>query len=102
HDEDSVSNADYEAVENAIYERITGVPVQYIVGHQEFYGRDFSVNPAVLIPRPETEYIIDSVLETNPKADSRIIDVGTGSGCIAVTLALELPGARVFASDISE
>ena len=102
HDDANVSDTDYDKIENATYERIIGVPVQYIVGHQEFYGRDFSVNPAVLIPRPETEYIIDSVLESNPKADSRIIDVGTGSGCIAVTLALELSGARVFASDISE
>src|SRR5438874_8131716 len=76
--------------------------MQYIVGHQEFYGRDFLVNPTVLIPRPETEYIIESVLQSHPAADARIIDVGTGSGCIAVTLALELPSATVFAGDISE
>src|SRR6185369_1148887 len=69
---------------------------------QEFYGRDFIVNRDVLIPRPETEYIIESVLASKPQANSRIIDVGTGSGCIAITLALELPGATVFAGDISE
>jgi release factor glutamine methyltransferase len=102
HDDREISSDDYAALENAIYERIGGVPVQYIVGHQEFYGRDFIVNPSVLIPRPETEYIIAAVLESHPAPNSRIIDVGTGSGCIAITLALELPEARVWASDISE
>ena len=102
HDEVEVSPDTADALENAIYERISGVPVQYIVGHQEFYGRDFLVNPSVLIPRPETEYIIESVLESKPAAESRIIDVGTGSGCIGITLSLELPKATVFASDISE
>src|SRR5207244_3049146 len=90
HDDRVINDAEYSALENAIYERISGVPVQYIVGHQEFYGRDFIVNPSVLIPRPETEYIIESVLEFNP-SNVRIIDVGTGSGCIAATLALEIP-----------
>ncbi len=85
-----------------ISRRISGVPLQYIVGHQEFYGRDFVVNPSVLIPRPETEFIVESVLETRPPANSRIVDVGTGSGCIAITLALELPKATVVASDISQ
>jgi release factor glutamine methyltransferase len=102
HDDAGVSSSEYETLETAIYERISGVPVQYIVGHQEFYGRDFVVNSSVLIPRPETEYIIESVLESKPRPDSRIIDVGTGSGCIGVTLALELTKATVFASDISE
>src|SRR5690242_15488120 len=99
HDDRAISEPEYAALENAIYDRINGVPVQYIVGHQEFYGRDFLVNPSVLIPRPETEYIIESVLEA-ARPDPRIIDVGTGSGCIAVTLALELPSATVFAGDI--
>src|SRR5262249_34447748 len=70
--------------------------------HQEFYGRDFTVNPSVLIPRPETEYIIEAALESHVPAGARVIDVGTGSGCIAVTLALELPNVVVFAGDISE
>ena len=95
HDDQEVSDAAYDVLENAIYERISGVPMQYIVGHQEFYGRDFLVNPTVLIPRPETEYIIESVLQSHPAADARIIDVGTGSGCIAITLALELPSADI-------
>jgi release factor glutamine methyltransferase len=102
HDDREVSDEEYSALENAVYERISGVPVQYIVGRQEFYGRDFIVNPSVLIPRPETEFIVESVLQSNPPSNARIIDVGTGSGCIATTLALELPGATVFASDISE
>jgi release factor glutamine methyltransferase len=101
HDERPISDSEYSTLENAIYERISGVPVQYIVGHQEFYGRNFIVDSSVLIPRPETEFIIETVLEGRPPAHSRIIDVGTGSGCIAVTLALELPTAAVFATDIS-
>jgi release factor glutamine methyltransferase len=102
HDDSQVSDENYSTLEDAIYERISGVPVQYIVGHQEFYGRDFRVNPSVLIPRPETEYIVEAALESDVPAGARVIDVGTGSGCIAVTLALELPNVVVFAGDISE
>jgi release factor glutamine methyltransferase len=101
HDEREISETEYAALDDAINKRIRGVPLQYIVGHQEFYGRDFIVNPSVLIPRPETEFVIESVLEARPAAHSRIIDIGTGSGCIAVTLALELPTSTVFATDIS-
>jgi len=102
HGECEIGGEEYQSLKSAIYERLSGVPVQYIIGHQEFYGRDFVVNPSVLIPRPETEFIVESVLENTSASDARIIDVGTGSGCIAVTLALELPNAEVFASDISE
>ncbi len=102
HDDEPLPPAICEKIENAIGERISGVPVQYIVGHQEFYGRDFLVNPSVLIPRPETEHIIEAVLETGHSPNTRIIDVGTGSGCIGTTLALELPHSSVFAADISE
>jgi release factor glutamine methyltransferase len=102
HDDRPVDDDTSASIENAVYDRINGVPVQYIVGHQEFYGRDFIVTPAVLIPRPETEYIIESVRETGPSDTSRILDIGTGSGCIAATLALEFPTATVFAGDISE
>lgn len=101
HDDRVLTLAEYQALEDAVYERLSGVPLQYIIGRQEFYGRYFHVSPAVLIPRPETEHIIEAVLEMRP-ASPRIIDVGTGSGCISVTLALEIPGAEVFASDISE
>lgn len=80
-------------------ERLNGKPTQYITRKQEFYGRDFSVAPGVLIPRPETEHVIERVLEFG-RIDGPIIDVGTGSGCIAITLSLELK-RRVFAVDIA-
>lgn len=102
HDDRALTEIESQSLEDALYDRISGTPLQYIVGRQEFYGRDFHVNPAVLIPRPETEHIIESVLELRPADGSRILDVGTGSGCIAVTLALEVKGGEVFASDISE
>jgi release factor glutamine methyltransferase len=90
-----------------IEERSTGKPTQYITGHQEFWGLDFEVNPDVLIPRPETEHAVERVLELArrtglPKeARLRIVDVGTGSGCIALALASELPRAILFGADIS-
>jgi release factor glutamine methyltransferase len=80
-------------------------PIQYILGETEFYGRTFSVNSAVLIPRPETELLIHEILShlKNQNYDApRILDIGTGSGCIAVVLALEVPRAIVHATDISE
>jgi release factor glutamine methyltransferase len=88
--------------DEAIGERSTGKPAQYITGHQEFWGMDLIVSPAVLIPRPETEHVVETVLElARLKQATRIIDVGTGSGCIALALAAELPWARVEAVDIS-
>lgn len=83
-----------------LHERIQGKPTQYITKEQEFYGRPFRVSPAVLIPRPETEHVVETVLRLAPTARD-IVDVGCGSGAIAATLALELPGARVRATDIS-
>jgi len=90
----------------ALVERSRGVPAQYITGHQEFWGIDLIVSPAVLIPRPETEHVIETVLELeahsrSPEAESHIADVGTGSGCIALALAKELPEAEIHATDIS-
>jgi len=88
--------------DEAIAERSTGKPAQYITGHQEFWGMDLIVSPAVLIPRPETEHVVETVLElARAKQAPRIVDVGTGSGCIALALAAELPSARVEAADIS-
>ena len=106
HDDRVLTDDEAQALEDRLYDRISGVPLQYIVGRQEFYGRYFEVNPAVLVPRPETEYIIEAVLEAlgaseRPLRPPSIIDVGTGSGCLAVTLALEIQGATVFATDIS-
>jgi release factor glutamine methyltransferase len=80
-------------------------PVQYILREAAFYGRIFTVSPAVLIPRPETEELVRMVINfarQTGRANTRIIDIGTGSGCIAVTLALELPNTKIFATDISE
>jgi release factor glutamine methyltransferase len=82
-----------------LHERMQGKPTQYITGHQEFYGREFRVTPDVLIPRPETEHVIETALARSRNATS-ILDIGTGSGAIAVTLALET-SARVVATDIS-
>jgi release factor glutamine methyltransferase len=100
--DDRVLNADeQQCIEDALYERVSGVPVQYIVGRQEFFGRYFNVSPSVLIPRPETEFIVEAVLGLQPPDGADILDVGTGSGCIGITLALELPKARVTATDVS-
>ena len=91
----------------ALAERIRGVPAQYITGHQEFWGLDFIVTAAVLIPRPETEHVVETVLELAAECSHtsvpavRIADIGTGSGCIAVALAHELTHSEVYATDIS-
>ncbi|MDR1880898.1 MAG: peptide chain release factor N(5)-glutamine methyltransferase [Tannerellaceae bacterium] len=77
-------------------------PIQYIIGHTRFYGLPFHVDPSVLIPRPETEELADHVLRDFRDGRMRVLDIGTGSGCLAVTLAKYLPHAGVFAVDISE
>jgi release factor glutamine methyltransferase len=82
-----------------LHERLKGKPTQYITGRQEFYGRDFRVTPDVLIPRPETEHLVEAAI-ARIKPNDLVLDVGTGSGAIAITLALETR-ARVFATDIS-
>ena len=89
--------------DEALAERSRGVPSQYITGHQEFWGLDFIVSPAVLIPRPETEHLIETVLDLARGMHApEIVDVGTGSGCIALALAHELPTARIHATDLSD
>ena len=84
--------------------RAAGTPVQYLTGVQEFWGLEFEVTPDVLIPRPETEHVVEAALALAAARKSetlRIADVGTGSGCLAVALATELPRARIFATDVS-
>jgi release factor glutamine methyltransferase len=89
-----------------VADRATGKPTQYITGHQEFWGLDFEVTPDVLIARPETEHLVETVLElargeSCGDAEVRIADVGTGSGCIALALASELPRGVIYGIDIS-
>lgn len=89
--------------EAAILEHVeAGIPVQHLTGYEMFYGRKFQVNKNVLIPRPETEELVQHVIETVGQQPVNIVDVGTGSGIIAITLALELPQVTVYATDISK
>jgi release factor glutamine methyltransferase len=103
HPERTLSEEDQQRYDTALGQRATGIPAQYITGHQEFWGLDFIVSPAVLIPRPETEHLIEAVLDlTRGMHAPEIVDVGTGSGCIALALAHELPTARIHATDLSD
>jgi release factor glutamine methyltransferase len=85
-----------------VQRRSTGDPTQYLTGKREFYGRSFQVDPRVMIPRPETELLVERVLrELPPERPCRLLDLCTGSGCIAITIAAERPGASVWATDLS-
>src|SRR5580693_7747741 len=114
HPEATLDIADAEKYLALIARRAAGEPTQYLTGKQEFWGREFEVTPAVLIPRPETEHVMEVALarlgerglrihmDTGaPRERLRVADVGTGSGCLAVALAYELPHADVYATDIS-
>lgn len=103
HAEDELSEEDIEAFGDYLQWRGRGKPLQYITGNQEFFGLDFEVTTDVLIPRPETELLIETALKLIPPENQAayICDVGTGSGCIAITLLHERPGARAVAIDIS-
>jgi release factor glutamine methyltransferase len=102
HPERSLTADEQSRYEDALSQRSRGVPAQYITGHQEFWGLDLIVSPSVLIPRPETEHVIETVLDLARDVPApRIVDVGTGSGCIALALAKELPHAEIHAVDIS-
>jgi release factor glutamine methyltransferase len=99
HPEHELSDVEWLHYGRYLHERLQGKPTQYITGRQEFYGREFRVTPDVLIPRPETEHVVETALRLAGGA-SRILDVGCGSGNLAVTLRLET-GATAWASDIS-
>jgi release factor glutamine methyltransferase len=102
HGERTLTTDEIARYDDALQERARGVPAQYITGHQEFWGMDLIVSPAVLIPRPETEHVIETVLElAREQPPQRVVDVGTGSGCIALALAKELPRAEIYATDLS-
>lgn len=111
HPEEALDAASLERYFALVERRIAGTPTQYLTGKQEFWGLEFHVEPGVLIPRPETEHIVEVALERigRPRREDastrgkglRIVDVGTGSGCLAVALAHEWPGAEVFGTDIS-
>lgn len=102
HREDAVAPAVSEKMSALVGRRAAGEPIAYLTGVREFYGRDFVVTPDVLIPRPETELLVDVAKEKLFASDAaQILDLGAGSGCLAVTLALELPWAHVVAVDVS-
>ena len=108
HPERELTPDEQSNFDEVIRERARGCPTQYITGHQEFWGLDLLVSPAVLIPRPETEHVVETVLELvkeypfDGPGRLKLVDVGTGSGCIALALASELPHAEIHACDISE
>lgn len=99
HAEDRVADDSLNQLREFVERRAAGEPLQYITGVQDFYGREFRVTPDVLIPRPETELLVEAALEVSN--GEFICDVGTGSGCIALTLLCERPGARAVAVDKS-
>ncbi len=102
HDRDAVSSEQIDRFAALVVRRRAGEPVAYITGVREFYGHDFNVAPAVLIPRPETELLVEWALERIlPGANLRVLDLGTGSGCIAISIALARPHALVVALDNS-
>jgi release factor glutamine methyltransferase len=100
-DRDEVDPAAAARFREILERRLTGEPVAYLFGEREFYGRPFQVDRRVLIPRPETEHLIELALAEKLPDRPWILDVGTGSGILAVTLALEIPEARVVATDLS-
>jgi len=94
------AEVDEHVIDEQVRRRAAGEPLQYIRGRCDFYGREFLVDERVLIPRPETEILVEQAIKRAPRG-ARVVDVGTGSGCIAISLALERPDLRVIGVDIS-
>ncbi len=104
HPEQEIDDAARELVRDLVRRRAGGEPLQYLTGEQEFYGLAFRVTPAVLVPRPETEFLVEqaiALMRRRASAGVRFADIGTGSGCIAVSAARHVPGALGWAVDIS-
>ena len=102
HPERELTKEEQVRYDEVIAQRAGDVPSQYITGHQEFWGLDFLVSPAVLIPRPETEHLVETVLKLASEVPGpRIVDVGTGSGCIALALAHEVKSAEIYGVDLA-
>lgn len=102
HHQDSINESVLSTFFLKVKERCRGKPLQYITGQQEFYGLDFEVTPDVLIPRPETELIVEETLKQVSEKPLTLVDVGTGSGCLAVTLAKNLAQGKIWAIDLSD
>jgi release factor glutamine methyltransferase len=100
-DQEAVAPETERRFRERLARRAVGEPVAYLVGHREFYGRTYFVDGRVLVPRPETEHLVEIALTLPLPTRARVLDLGTGSGCIAVTLAAERPGWEVFATDLS-
>jgi release factor glutamine methyltransferase len=101
--DEPLSDAERAVMRDLTKRRAKSEPVAYLVGHREFFSLDFRVTPDVLIPRPDTETLVVELIDAaKPLESPRILDIGTGSGCIAVAAAVNLPSARVTASDVSE
>jgi release factor glutamine methyltransferase len=100
----SLSGLELEPLREKVRRRAEGEPLQHLLGHWDFYGRTFKTDKRALIPRPETELLVDTLLKevTKGEPSTRLVDVGTGSGVLAITLALERPELEVFALDLSE
>jgi len=101
HLDDPIAPVQLARLQELLRLRESGQPIAYLLGYREFYGRLFQVSPAVLIPRPETELLVELALGLLPEQGVRAIDVGTGSGAIGLTLAAERPGWAITASDLS-
>lgn len=101
HDEAGIEGVELECFDALVQRRAAGVPFAYLAGSREFYGRDFRVDPAVLIPRPETEHLVEWALAMKLPDQARVADIGTGSGCIILTLAAERPDWQCTGTDIS-